>query len=67
MAEKVFRYLDLVGTSDKSFEGAIKEAIEDVNKDYNLRWFEVTEQRGAIKQDGSLEYQVKIRVAYREK
>lgn len=67
MAEKVFRFIELVGTSDKSFEGAIKEAIEDVCKDYNLRWFEVTEQRGAIKQDGSLEYQVKVRVAYREK
>lgn len=67
MAEKVFKVIEIVGTSDRSFEGAIKEAIDDIRKDYALRWFEVIEERGAIKQDGDLEYQVKLKVAYREK
>lgn len=65
MAERVFKYLEIVGTSDKSFEGAVKEAIDDIRKDYALRWFEVIEERGAVKQDGNLEYQVKLKVAYR--
>lgn len=63
---KVYKMLDLYGTSEKSFEDAIRGAVEKAGKTIkNLRWFEVVEFRGNIMQDKVNEFQVKIKVAFR--
>jgi hypothetical protein len=62
---KVYKYIRLVGTSDKSYSTAIENAIKRADKTLEgLSWFEVVEHRGAIKKGGKLEHQVVVRVAF---
>ena len=62
---KVYKYIRLVGTSEKSYSTAIQNAIKRADKTLEgLSWFEVVEHRGAIKPGGKLEHQVVIRVAF---
>ncbi|CAN5903165.1 dodecin family protein [soil metagenome] len=60
---QVYKSLDLVGTSNESFEEAVRTAVARAGQTIrNLQWFEVVEERGYIR-DGSVhEYQVKLRV-----
>lgn len=66
MSGKVFKKIEIVGTSDVSFsdatEVAVKKAAESL---HNLAWFEVVEHRGAIHDGAIREYQVTIRVGFR--
>ena len=66
MSGKVFKKIEIVGTSDTSFSDATSRAVTKAAETLrNLDWFEVVEQRGAI-QDGRVhEYQVTIRVGFR--
>jgi flavin-binding protein dodecin len=64
--EKVFKIIELAGTSKVSFDdatqSAIKQAAETVK---GMSWFEVVEMRGGIK-DGKIdEYQVILKVGFR--
>ena len=53
----------IVGISESSFSQAVKDAIEKlINSGKKLFWFEIIEQRGAVK-GGKIEYQVKLKVA----
>ena len=62
----VFRYLDLVGTSNKSIEEAIGAAIAEATKSSGkIHWFEVTETRGRVENGAVAEYQVGVRVGVR--
>ncbi len=62
--DKVYKYIRLVGTSDKSYTDAIKVALKRTSKTIkHLSWFEVVEHRGGIK-DGKIEHQVILRVAF---
>ena len=56
MADKnaVYKMLELTGTSTKSCDDAVQNAITRASKTVrNMRWFEVTETRGAIEQAGA--------------
>jgi flavin-binding protein dodecin len=65
MADRTFKLIELVGTSEKSYEEAIRIAVAKAGKTIeDLAWFEVTEFRGAILKEG-LEYQVKVKVAFK--
>ncbi|MEK6287829.1 MAG: dodecin [Acidobacteriota bacterium] len=65
MAKDVFKGIRIVGTSNESFSNAIEVAIERTGKTIrDLRWFEVCEQRGAIR-DGEIEYQVTLEVFFK--
>lgn len=67
MASHVYKGITIAGTSDQSFSHAIEAAIERAKQTiHDLRWFEVKEQRGAIK-DGKVEYQVSLEVFFRLK
>ncbi|MBI4952315.1 MAG: dodecin domain-containing protein [Myxococcales bacterium] len=61
-----FKKIEIVGTSDKSFsaavDNAVKEAAHSVRK---MSWFEVVEQRGAIKDGKVSEYQVTVRIGFK--
>jgi len=60
MAKDVFKGFTIVGTSNESFSNAIEIAVDRAKQTIrDLRWFEVTEQRGAIR-DGQIEYQVTL-------
>ncbi len=61
-----FKLITLVGVSTKSYEDAIQAAVTDAATSLrNLAWYEVDEMRGKISGDRIVEYQVKIRVAFK--
>jgi dodecin len=65
MANDVFKGITIAGTSNESFTKAVENAIERAKQTIReLRWFEVREQRGAIR-DGKIEYQVTLEVFFR--
>jgi flavin-binding protein dodecin len=65
MSEKVFKGVEIVGTSDQSFSHAIEVAVTRARQTLReLSWFVVEEMRGGL-QNGRLEYQVTLRVFFR--
>ncbi len=66
MSEKVYKKITVTGCSVESYEKAIEAAVEKASESLRgLSWFEVTDFRGGINPDGSLEYQATLDVAFR--
>jgi dodecin len=65
MKDHVYKILELVGSSEKSIEDAIQNAITRASKTIrDMKWFEVVQTRGHI-EDGSVRhYQVTLRVGF---
>ena len=58
-----YKKIEIVGTSAKSFEDAVQNAIAAAGKSLEgLSWFEVVEQRGSIEGNKLKEYQVTVRI-----
>ena len=65
MSEHVYKKIELVGSSPKSIEDAIRNAIETAGETVrNLRWFEVVETRGHIEDGKIAHYQVTVKVGF---
>ena len=65
MHDHVYKITELVGSSEKSVEDAISNAVERASRTLrNLRWFEVIETRGHIEDGKIREYQVTIKVGF---
>jgi flavin-binding protein dodecin len=65
MANQVYKGITIVGTSNESFSHAIEIAVERAGQTIReLRWFEVREQRGAVR-EGQIEYQVTLEVFFK--
>lgn len=65
-ADAVYKMVELVGTSKKSYEEAIEGAIARASKTlHNLDWFEVKEMRGSIVKGKVGTYQVKLALGFR--
>lgn len=63
---KVYKKVELVGSSPESVEAAIQEALKRAAKTLrHLDWFEVEEIRGLIGEEGVKEYQVVLKVGFR--
>jgi flavin-binding protein dodecin len=64
-AEHVYKVIELVGTSEKSIDDAVKTAISRASATLkHLRWFEVVQTRGHI-EDGKIgHYQVTLKVGF---
>jgi flavin-binding protein dodecin len=63
MADSVFKKIQLVGTSTKSFSDAAANAIaKAAQTESTLSWFEVVEQRGSISGGKIHQYQVSVNV-----
>ena len=65
MEDHVYKKIEITGTSGKSSDAALQNAIAKASKSiHNLRWFELIETRGSIK-DGSIDkWQVTIKVGF---
>lgn len=62
----VYKMLELTGTSSKSCDDAVQNAITRAGKTVrNLRWFQVLETRGAIENGKVVEWQVMIKAGFR--
>ena len=61
----VYKKVEIVGTSKTSFAEAVKAAVAEAGKSIrHMSWFEVVEQRGAIKDGKVLEFQVTVRIGF---
>jgi flavin-binding protein dodecin len=62
----VYKKIDVVGTSPTSFADATRVAVEEASKTVrNMSWFEVTEERGAIRDGKVAEFQVTLSIGFR--
>lgn len=66
MSDNVYKVIELAGSSSKSSDEAIANAISKASKTLNnLDWFEVVETRGHIENGKVAHYQVKLKVGFR--
>lgn len=65
MERHVYKIVELVGSSPDSVEDAIGAAIKRAGETLrNLRWFEVTQIRGAVDKGAVADYQVVLKVGF---
>lgn len=65
MSDHVYKSIELTGTSKKSAEDAIRQAINVAGKTLrNMRWFEVLETRGHIESGKIAHWQATIKVGF---
>jgi hypothetical protein len=65
MKDHVYKILELVGSSEKSIEDAIQNAITRASKTIReMKWFEVVQTRGHIEKGSVRHYQVTLRVGF---
>ncbi len=61
-----YKLIDVVGTSPDSLAAAVKNAVAEASKTVReMSWFEVVEQRGAIRDGKVLEFQVTVRIGFK--
>jgi flavin-binding protein dodecin len=67
MPSNVYSVSEIVGSSPDSIEDAIQTALARARKTVrNLDWFEVTEIRGHLSSEGTIEhYQVGLKLGFR--
>ena len=63
--DHVYKILDLVGSSEKSIDDAVRNAITRASKTIReMKWFEVVQTRGHIENGAVRHYQVTLRVGF---
>ena len=61
-----YKLIDVVGTSPVSFAEAVKNAVTEAGRTvHHMNWFEVIEERGAIKDSKVSEFQVTVRIGFK--
>lgn len=65
MSDHVYKKVELVGSSPDSIEDAIDNAIARANETIrSIRWFEVIESRGTVRDGEVASYQVTLKVGF---
>ena len=65
MSEHVYKNIELTGSSKVSVEDAIKNAITKAGESvHNMRWYEVCESRGSIKDGRVDQFQVTLKIGF---
>lgn len=66
MTNRVYKLVELVGTSTTSTDDAIRNAIEMAAKSVrHIDWFEVTETRGHVVDGKVAHFQVTLKAGFR--
>jgi flavin-binding protein dodecin len=66
MPNHVYKHLELTGSSPKSIDDAVKNAIAKASKTIrNMDWFNVKEMRGQITKGKLAHWQVTIEIGFR--
>jgi flavin-binding protein dodecin len=67
MSDNVYSVSEIVGSSAAGIEDAVESALARARKTLrNLDWFEVTEIRGHLNDDGTIgHYQVALKLGFR--
>ncbi|UCC89209.1 MAG: dodecin domain-containing protein [Anaerolineales bacterium] len=65
MSDRVYKLIELTGTSTKSVEDAIQTAVARASETIrHMRWFEVVEIRGSINDDQVAQWQVTLKIGF---
>jgi flavin-binding protein dodecin len=65
MENRVYKIIELTGTSSTSVEEAVQAAVERAARTIrHMRWFEVLETRGVIDGDRVSAWQVTVKVGF---
>lgn len=65
MPDHVYKLIELTGTSTQGIEDAVNKALAKASQTVrNLRWFEVTETRGDIKDGQVHRWQVTLKIGF---
>jgi len=65
MSEHVYKKIELTGSSEKSLEDAIHNAVAKASETiHNMRWFEVVDTRGHIEDGRVVHFQVTVKVGF---
>jgi len=65
MADHVYKHIELTGSSKKSIEEAVQNAVTKAQQSVrNMRWFEMTELRGHIEEGNVSHWQVTIKIGF---
>ena len=65
MPDRVYKKVEITGTTTTSLEDAVKSAVERAAKTVRkLRWFEVVETRGRIDDGKVAEWQVTVKIGF---
>jgi len=63
MADHIYKKIELVGSSPKGIEEAVKKALARAKKTVrNMRWFEIAETRGYLEDGKIAHWQVTLKV-----
>ncbi len=61
-----YKIIEIVGTSESGFDQAVQNAVEKASETVKaISWFQVLEQRGAVKDGLVTEYQVILKVGFK--
>lgn len=64
--DRVYKKVELVGISSKSFEDAVNNAIAKAAQSlHGLAWFEVVEHHGRITDNKVTEFQAVVKMAFK--
>ena len=65
MSDRVYKKIEITGTSATSVEAAVKNAVAPAAKTVRrMRWFEVVETRGRLENDKVAEWQVTVKIGF---
>jgi dodecin len=65
MPNKVYKHIELTGTSSTSIEDAVQSAIARASKTVrNIRWMQITETRGQIDDGKVVQWQVTLKAGF---
>ena len=65
MSDHIYKTIELVGSSSKGVEDAVRKAVAKASESVrNLRWFEVLETRGHIEGGLVAHWQVTLKLGF---
>lgn len=65
MENHTYKLIEITGTSEKSIEDAIEQAVHKASNSVDeLRWFKVMETRGTIDEDHVQQWQVTVKIGF---
>jgi dodecin len=65
MSDHVYKQVELTGSSTKSIEDAVQNALSRASKTLrNLRWFEITDIRGHLEDGRIAHWQITMKIGF---
>jgi len=65
MPNKIYKHIELTGTSNTSIEDAVQSAIARASKSVrNIRWMQIIETRGQVDEGRVVQWQVTLKAGF---